>query len=81
LAATKPDLGKRKNTLQSGTLIIQSFVNGLRIAKRGGTEVILDSMDAACRWRRKRVPVWRSRESQWCGYGLNFCRVSDGWVR
>jgi hypothetical protein len=33
-----------------------------------------------CRWRRKRVPFWRAKRSQWCGYGLNFCRVSEGWV-
>jgi len=47
LAATKQELGKRKSTLQSGTLTVQTFENGLRIAKRGGTEVVLDVTDAS----------------------------------
>jgi len=25
---------------------------------------------AACRWRRKRVPIWRAKRSQWWGYAL-----------
>lgn len=33
------------------------------VEKHGGEEL-------ACRWRRKRVPVWRSRRSQVRGYAL-----------
>src|ERR1700674_680167 len=33
-----------------------------------------------CRWRRKRVPVWRSRRSQWCGYALA-CGKRSKWGR
>ena len=33
---------------------------------------------SGCRWRRKRVPVWRSKRHQWWGYALNFCKAAGG---
>src|SRR6266567_281958 len=68
------------NPLANGSRACDRVVRDIHLAHEGDARVRLCILDEilqhshaggpACRWRRKRVPVWRSRRSQRWGYAL-----------
>ena len=53
----------------------QDLLDAVRIAlERDRARREREKELAECRWRRKRVPVWRSKGSQWWGYALAWRR-------